>query len=438
MYGETPDLDGYSPEPFTISLGTGLHCHRGIRDFSTVRLGEIEIIIPHHSNEKGMVNVANARQSYKHQLRVHVDSVTGLFEVSGRRVASFSKDGSIKLWHPDALLEHFKDRKPITCITVVNSEMYAIGTRDGEVIVVNVIDGRMRLLYTHDGCVNRIVTTQSGRLLSGGSDGQIVSISLHTGVAYELYSYFVGVKEIICNSVTGRVAIGFGDGMVATFVILQLENDIEVRGDVETCELWQHPSQMAFLPDAVVAVGTSGGVVLWDPKHSVLKQVISSSREVDMPWVSWVWCVISTSRGRVYCSGGDGIIQTWQANEAEATVIGRHTRGVRALELVGETSLLSIGDDDCIRCWSQLDNQLRWHRPFPQPVCIKNLDSKVFVATSRQGWLVVGDVSDGRFIAEYRCDSVVWEVSCLGKNHTFLARLESGEICMFCVQGMVG
>jgi len=197
----------------------------------------------------------------------HIAQVTGLaWSPDSERLASSSRDGSIRLWQREsgrALASLRGHRGAVRAVAwdVLGVQLFSCGD-DGAVNVWQADDGRLvRSLIGHTGPVHALdYDPNKNRLVTGSSDRTVRVWDVATGASHVLRGHEAGVIEVAFDGRGERVLSGDQDGTVYLW---------DADGDLATTELRQHRariSSVAFSPDGkrLVSAAEDDQLVLWD------------------------------------------------------------------------------------------------------------------------------------------------------------------------------
>lgn len=265
--------------------------------------------------------------------------------VDGRRVASGSADGTLRVWdavsgetllkidnpEPEKIFAH------VALAASADGTRVAAGCYNGIIREFSLADGRLlRRLEGHSGYVRALRYTADGQLLSAADDGTARLWQADGNeAAAVMEGHRGGVMAIALSPDATRVATG---GRDATVRIWDLETAEELQR-LEGHQIWV--SGVGFADsNTIVSAGADERIVRWDiGTGAILAETNQGARLEDL--------AVSADGTRAYVAGSDGTIFGWDLATGEQ--VGRwsgHQAPLTALALSPDGTMLVSGSMD--------------------------------------------------------------------------------------------
>jgi predicted 2-oxoglutarate/Fe(II)-dependent dioxygenase YbiX len=243
----------------------------------------------------------------------HTGYVFDLVELSEGRLASASRDRTVRIWSQgkvDAVLRLHQGS--VTCLARCGSRLWS-GSRDRSIAIWNEDFSLRSHFKAHDGAVLALLPLRNGMIASSGAGGQIRIWDAEGS----LRSEYTGGRWpwALCQLLTGELAVGDDDGQVRL-----LSPELGIR-----------------------------------------------------PWLqapTGILCLLE-SDGAILAGGGDGSIRRWRHNGQTLPSWSGHRGPVTSLKRLPDARLLSGSEDDGVRIWDDGRSfELLRHQDFVRALCL--------------------------------------------------------------------
>jgi len=290
-----------------------------------------------------------ARPGLLWTLRGHSRRVTGVAFRDGRRLASSSVDGAVRLWHvtTERLVLSPARAADTLGIAYAADGRLAAACADGTVRVWNpdICDSPCPL-RGHEGAVNGVAFDAKGdRLASAGEDRRVIVWDAATGLIVHTLKGHRGPVRAVAFSPDGTRLVsagGFGDESVRVW---DMKSGLEIRALTARAG---PVYAVAISPDgAIVASAGSDGVVrLWDAATGAPRLNLTGHK-------GHVTGLAFSPDGRTLASAGaDKTLRLWAvASGSLAHIYDSHAGPVRVVAYSPDGIYLATGGDGPVEVW---------------------------------------------------------------------------------------
>lgn len=264
----------------------------------------------------------------------HTGYVFDIVEMSDGRVASGSRDRTVRVWSQDSVRILSHHRNSVTCLASVSGRLWS-GSRDREIAIWNRDLSLRRHFLAHDGTVLALLPLSNGWVASSAASGELKFWDQEGGLR----------REVACGRwpwalhqmPDGRLLVGDDQGQVSR---------VGLAGQVES--LFQAPSGVLCLTQVegtVLGGGADGRIYRWQ-RHG-------------HPLPAWeghrgpVTRLLRLSDGRLLSGSEDDGVRLW-SHDGSSVELLRHDDFVRALCLVQGGRRLATGSYDGSVRWTEL------------------------------------------------------------------------------------
>jgi WD40 repeat protein/serine/threonine protein kinase len=300
-------------------------------------------------------------------LRGHTKPVTSVvFSPEGRRFASASGDGTIRIWEArtgNTLRELKGHSQEVTSLAISSDGRVLVsGSRDRAVRLWDVATGTtLAELTGHQAAVRCVAISPDGRRIASGGDDK--TIRIWDAASGEMLRQIVGGTKIIIEGAREsvrsvafspdglRLAEGSYDGQIRLWNVEtgKLSNRFESMSGfpVATC--------VTFSPDGthLAASFEFGAIRVWNLRTGkLLPELIGHTRSVT--------CIAFSSDGTQLASASqDKTIRVWDVQTAKSLLeLVGHTGAVTSVDFHPDgTHLVSGSEDQTIRLWDAKTGQ---------------------------------------------------------------------------------
>ncbi len=277
-------------------------------------------------------------------LQGHSNGVIALTMLGDGRLASGSRDNSIKLWDVQTgqcvqtLQGHSKE---VTALTMLGDGRLASGSNDKSIKLWDVKTGQcVQTLKGHSSHVYALTMLGDGRLASGSTDKSIKLWDVKTGQCVQTLQGHSGTVKALTLLGDGRLASGSYDKSIKLW-------DVQTGQCVQTLQGHENVVfALTLLGNGRLASGSwDNSIKLWDVQTGQCVQTLQGHSD-------WVLALTLLGDGRLASGSRDNSIKLWnvQTGQCVQTLQG-HSDGVAALTLLGNGRLASGSYDNSIKLW---------------------------------------------------------------------------------------
>ncbi|MEQ1632432.1 MAG: hypothetical protein ABL997_08670, partial [Planctomycetota bacterium] len=293
-------------------------------------------------------------------LRGHREIVTGIaFAHRGDRLASCSRDGTVRLWSREGLepARRFLPSKPdnpnVASALLASHGRLVLGDGTRPSIYSLSTGERLLRLPGHLGVVTALAVSPDSLLVSAGQDHRAIVWELPSGRERFRISHsetlanaaFADEDTIVLGDPTGRVSIWGTTEATAPRVQLRLGGAV---------------TSMVRVPGrSMVAVGGVDGRIRLLGSDGSPPQIVWRAHPSMVTAIA-----LSPDGSRLASAGSDGLIRIWdQTDQTDLLTIRAHDASVQALSFAPDGSLLlSSGGDGTARVWDTVPERERWYQ----------------------------------------------------------------------------
>lgn len=234
----------------------------------------------------------------------HEDSVCKVIQLKDGRIATCSKDATIKVWSihsGECIITFTGHTDPVWSLTQLEDGRLASGSEDKTIKIWNLATEECEFTLTgHREEVNCVIEMPDGRLLSSSIDKSIMIWDLQE----KCWTESLGDEDCYVFGLTvlfdGRIASGHSDGAIR----------------------------------------------VWNAKEGLLESILEGHDD-------YVWCIRQLNDCRLVTGSADNSIKIWSllSEKCLITLTG-HTSVVYDIVELGDSSLLSCSGDKTIKIWN--------------------------------------------------------------------------------------
>ncbi len=274
----------------------------------------------------------------------HTGYVFDVVEMNDSRVASGSRDRTVRVWSRNGVQVLHHHRNSVTCLAAVGERLWS-GSRDREIAIWNRDLTLRRHFVAHPGTVLALLPLSNGWVASSGASGELKFWDDEGGLR----------REVACGRwpwalhqmPDGRLLVGDDQGQISR---------VSLGGQVES--LFQAPSGVLCLAEVegtVLGGGADGCIYRWQ-RHGHPLPVWEGHRGP-------VTRLLRLPDGRLLSGSEDDGVRLW-SHDGSSVELLRHDDFVRALCLVEGGRRLATGSYDGSVRWTELP------RPASSPAVI--------------------------------------------------------------------
>ena len=271
------------------------------------------------SSKDGTVKIWDQQGCLVHTLTGHTERVTSVAFANDGRLATGSEDKTVKIWDEQGqrLLDLAYRTGSVASVAFASDGRLAIGSRDGTVTVWDQQGQRLQKLTGHTRSVTAVAFAPDGRLATSSSQG----------------TKFLGRLR---NAVDG-LAISSEDGVVKIWSPHGLLLHTLIERNVVAVSV-------AFASDGRLATGSKDKTVkIWDQQGQRLQDLTGHTGSVT--------AVAFTPDGRLAIGCQDGTVTVWDQQGCLVHTLTGHTASVTAVAFASDGRLATGSEDGTVKVW---------------------------------------------------------------------------------------
>jgi len=279
-------------------------------------------------------------------LKGHTDSVTKLSALADGRLTSGSDDQTIKLWNPAtgvcvATFEgHTSWVSAVSALTVLADGRLAWGSAHS-IKLWNLASGECEATLDGHWGSYAFAVLADGRLASGSSDKTIKLWNLASGACEATLAGHLETINALAVLADGRLASGSSDFTIKLWNPVSSVCEATLEGHASSI------NALAVLADGRLASGSQDETIkVWNPASGACEVTLKEH-------TSWVKALAVLTDGVLASGSWDDTIKLWNpaSGMREATIEG-HTDSITALAVLADGRLASGSRDHTIKLWS--------------------------------------------------------------------------------------
>ena len=307
-------------------------------------------------------------------LQGHAYAVLDVIQLADGRLASASRDGTIRVWpldggEPLVLVGH---NNSVTCIIQLEDGRLASTSTDGVIRIWSLNGGEPQVLAGHNGRVRHVIQLADGRLASASDDGTIRIWSLNGGATRVLAGHNKAVRHII-QLADGRIASVSDDSTIRIWP-LDGRAPLVLTGQNRVLRIIQ-------LVDGRLASASTDGIIRIWSLNGGATQILAGH-------TSLVFDIMQLADGRLASASDDGTIRISSLNGGATQVLAGHGSSVLRIVQLENGCIASASQDHTIRIWGPNINDLNLVRTATRQARYRKATQKI----SRKAILALGFV----------------------------------------------
>jgi WD40 repeat protein len=328
----------------------------------------------------------------------HEDWVRTVVTLPDGRIASGSKDGTVRIWETETgrcltILQGHKGS--VRALAVLRDNKLASGSEDATIRVWDTEQAKCVQVIDELSSVLALAALPNGRLASAGWDGVIRIWDVEQGKCLQTLQGHPSRVLALAVLPGGRLASGGDDRVVRIWDVgsgTRLQQMEGHTGGIRT---------LGVLPDSRLVSGSEDGTIrVWDLEQGCIKVMRGDEYSV--------FALAVLPNGNVVAAGRDRVIRVWDitAEQCLASLKG-HTYWIFGVAVLPQGKLVSVGRDRTIRIWSLEQQALREAEGHTRRVsAMTMLSHSELVSGSEDGTICMWDIETGKCLKVLKDDGI--------------------------------